>query len=306
MTEQGVAYRFKRNDNSAQKAVRRIARDQFERAVAELADAGLPLEEKVHQLRKRCKKLRGLMRLVRPAFAEYGAENAKIRDIAGLLSFLRDADVMIATYDALMEAFAEEIDRPALDIVRRRLIEHRRAAEAAQDLDRALDIARVRLVAAGIRAEKWKVAEDGFAALRGGLEKTYRRARKAMRQAREDPTAEAMHEWRKRVKYHSYHLRLLEPVWPAMLKAQVGAAKRLEELLGDHHDLDVFMQTLAGDPTAFGDVEKVETIRSLGHRRREELENEAFARGSILLAEKPDALAARLETWWNVWHAKDG
>ena len=116
-----------------------------------------------------------------------------------------------------------------------------------------------------------------------------------MRQAREDPTAEAMHEWRKRVKYHSYHLRLLEPVWPAMLKAQVGAAKRLEELLGDHHDLDVFMQTLAGDPAAFGDVEKVETIRSLGHRRREELENEAFARGFGIASGSIDDLRREVE-----------
>ena len=50
------------------------------------------------------------------------------------------------------------------------------------------------------RTTTWTFERDGFDALSPGLRRIYRRGRKAMRAAREDPSAENLHEWRKRVK----------------------------------------------------------------------------------------------------------
>ena len=49
-------------------------------------------------------------------------------------------------------------------------------------------------------------------ALADGLPTTYRRGRKAYEQARSEPGAESLHEWRKRSKDLWYELRLLGPV----------------------------------------------------------------------------------------------
>jgi len=60
-----MGYKIKRKE-SIRNAVRRVADEQIGKGIAELDDDALPDPEKVHQLRKRCKKLRGLVRLVRP------------------------------------------------------------------------------------------------------------------------------------------------------------------------------------------------------------------------------------------------
>ena len=78
-----MAYRIRTKDDDVEQAVRRIACEQIDRALAEIDDDGLDFARKVHQVRKRCKKLRGLVRLVRPALDAYGRENAAFRDAAG-------------------------------------------------------------------------------------------------------------------------------------------------------------------------------------------------------------------------------
>ena len=49
--------------------LRRIAREQIGKALDEIADESLPSHAKVHCLRKRCKKMRGLLRLPQPRSA---------------------------------------------------------------------------------------------------------------------------------------------------------------------------------------------------------------------------------------------
>ncbi|MEE4144206.1 MAG: hypothetical protein V2I26_05340, partial [Halieaceae bacterium] len=51
--------------------IRLVARDQIDKALTELADTTLGPHQVVHQVRKRCKKIRGLIRLVRPVFSAY-------------------------------------------------------------------------------------------------------------------------------------------------------------------------------------------------------------------------------------------
>lgn len=64
-----MAYALAQDDDTVEAGMRRIAAEQIERAIAEIDDTGLDRHETVHQVRKRCKKVRGLVRLVRPAFS---------------------------------------------------------------------------------------------------------------------------------------------------------------------------------------------------------------------------------------------
>ena len=300
-----MPYRFRRGDDTVQDGVRRIAGEVIAAAVdAAGVDADGDAAAAVHEARKGCKQLRGLIRLVRPAFADYAGENEAFRDAAAALSDLRDADVLIGTYDALAGRFDEGIDRRALGRIRRGLTGRRRQRADGLDVHDRLQAFRDRLRAAGRRAERWHVAGEGFDALAGGLTRTRRRADRAMAAVREAPSDDAFHEWRKRVKYHWYHARLLRPVWPGPMDAHVAAAHALGDLLGDHHDLAVFRGVLASAPDEFGGADVVQVMTGLATRRQAELAARAFVAGGRLQAEKPSALARRWGPCWDVWRAE--
>ncbi len=299
-----MPYRFKHSDETVQHGLRRIAIEQLDKAVDEIDDLDLTRTVRVHQVRKRCKKLRALVRLVRPCFADYSAENATFRDAAAGLTFARDAGVMIATYDALMDAYGGEVARADFAGVRRHFTLRQKHEAEAGRIDNALARARAVLDAARGRARHWQIADDGFAALAGGLSKTYGRARNALARAADDGSAEAFHEWRKRVKHHGHHTRLLAPVWRGPLKARAKSASRLNDLLGDHHDLAVFAAALAADPQAFAAQDLVDAAIELAHRRQAALAAQAFPLGARLFATRKRDLRRLWQTYWDVWQGR--
>src|SRR5262245_25504859 len=96
---------------SAQHALKRIARNQIAKAIDEIQDREAGPNEATHATRKRCKKIRGLLRLTRPALGKaYRRENAWFRDTARVLAPVRDSYVLVETFDALLEAGKGELD----------------------------------------------------------------------------------------------------------------------------------------------------------------------------------------------------
>lgn len=294
-----MPYRLKHKDGSVTNALRRIADEQIGKALASIENA--ERAEAVHDVRKRCKKLRGLIRLVRPAFGDYADENAAFRETAHMISGARDAKVMQDTYDLLVAKYDGQVDRSALGPIRRRFTMDRKARVEDGGVDDRLDEARTRLVEARERARSWTLDADDWEAVSGGLAKTYGRAVKAATKARAHPDGEVLHELRKRVKYHWYHSRLLENLWPEMMSARQHAAKALSDILGDHHDLDVFAQTLADDPDAFGSSTDVEVAIGLARARQERLEQQAWPILGRMLAQEPKMLDRHMQALWTAW-----
>ncbi|MFG0332480.1 MAG: CHAD domain-containing protein, partial [Maioricimonas sp. JB049] len=156
----------------------------------------------------------------------------------------------------------------------------------------------------------WSLEADGFDAIAGGLGKTFGRGIKALKRARESRTDEDLHDWRKRVKYHWYHCRLLRELWPQMLMARIHELDRLSDLLGDDHDLAVLNQTISDTPGPFGDAvgpfgdaATRAALRGRIEQRRRDLQRQAFDLGHRVYAESAKRLTQRFEAWWNVWHA---
>ena len=90
-------------DESVGSGFQRILIEQTARLSEDLASADKNLEKAIHEVRKRCKRVRSVARLLRPhAKALYRQENAAFRDIARRLSPLRDAHVQLATFDELV------------------------------------------------------------------------------------------------------------------------------------------------------------------------------------------------------------
>lgn len=288
---------------SVEGALRRIAHEQLDKALAELDDAALDVHETVHQLRKRCKKLRGLWRLVRPCCEKsYERENAWYRDTARPLSEIRDSQSMLDTFDELMAHFGDQLVVERFGSLRATLVERRtRVSRDEQDVQSRLDEARGRLLEGKRRIESWSLDEKEFAAVGAGLAKTYRRARQARARAMKKPSPGQMHEWRKRVKYNWYHLRLLVDLWPDVMQAQRNAADELADQLGNDRDLELLRATL--EDLATDDVTRRDRVALCGliDQRRAELRSQIERLGPRVLAEKPKRLCQRVEAYWVAW-----
>ncbi len=291
-----MVYYFKHSNPDAATTLRRIALDQIDKAIVS-ANRHDGLHEGIHDARKKCKKLRGLIRLVRPAFPAYAAENVALRDAARLLSPLRERGAGIETLNRLLVTRAGDIDRNTAEIILDALAT-RATAAAIDDLDTRLAGFRADLSACRRRIAGWTLDKTGFSAIEGGLHGTYARARKAMRIAHKTRLPQDMHNWRKQVKYHWYHARLLKPLKPARLKPRIAQARDLSDLLGDHHDLIDFCNLLesgtlpvAASEALLGPV-ATDTVR---------LEEAAFDLGRELLAEKPTVHIMHWRDWWNRW-----
>lgn len=286
-----MAYRIRHRDSTAQASLRRIARGQVKAAIRSIDAPGCDTAAAIHDVRKRCKKIRALLRLVRPAFDGYRVENKALRDIATPLGPLRDAEVLVATFDQVVDAVGPD-DAASFAAVRHTLQRHRRTVADAHDPDALLRTARDALEQLVARIGTWELAEDGFDAFAGGLKSSYRRGRKAMREACRDGGSKAFHAWRKRCKDHTFHLRLLQPIWPGPMQAQRACAAELGDALGLHHDLAVLAAHIRG--TSGQDRSAIDTLIAHIRDRQHELEASAGSLGARLYAESPSAL---VKTW---------
>ena len=107
----GRAYWLKRKE-PVDDGLRRIAAGRAESALERLRGATPGDEEfpdAVHGARKDLKKLRTVLRLLRDRIGReaYDEQNRRYRDAAGRLSESRDAEVRLATLDALGKHFTD-------------------------------------------------------------------------------------------------------------------------------------------------------------------------------------------------------
>jgi CHAD domain-containing protein len=297
-----MAFRFEITDRNVTEALQRIAQEEFAAARAAIGRTDQPLAERVHALRKTVKKLRGLLRLVRPVLGGARAEIAALGEAGRGIATLRDAEVLCRTLDGLIDrSTLPETARAALRAPFADLL----AAEIAESsLAPRLERFAQALEAIAARAPLWQVREPGFAALAPGLRRTAGEARAALAALGRHPGAEAVHDWRKRVKDHWYQARLLAPIWPAMMAPHVAAADTLGEVLGLHNDLAVLRARLASrDDLPAGPVAVVDALARIA---QEEHLARALPLGRSLLADRPKALARRWGTWWEVWRGGAG
>jgi CHAD domain-containing protein len=285
-----MAYRFEL-DESLGVGFQRIAREQIDRAAAELAE-GKDRVTAVHAARKALKRIRALLRLVRPALGEerYRRENERFRGIGELLAGQRDRDVMLETLTGLAAVSRGGLQRQVLSL-RKVLAEQ---AVAAGGSSPSVADALSRLEDGKTALHAIEIDGAGLGALWLGLENSYRRARRAMAAAYDEPSDEAFHEWRKTVQRHWRHMAVLVNAWPEVMRARVEAARELSQILGDDHDLAVLAARVESLPDTRSHAGVVRAARAA----QRSLRDKARPLGERLLAAKPGELRRRIELYW--------
>jgi CHAD domain-containing protein len=257
--------------------------------------------EDIHQVRVQCKRLRALLRLLKPVTDEglIARENARLRDAARALSEFRDAYVAGET---LKRVFEDSSPRRMRDAAV--LLGVKRDRKPKGNLETALvDFARdVRQVMAELR--KLPIAARGWAALAPGLQRSYQRARKSFQKCRKHGGGyhgDAFHEWRKHVKDMTYQLEFLDNLGPGDVKRQRKDFRRLGTLLGDDHDYVVFAAQVGEREKHYQHLASFQPVRKRLRRRLKELRAREFALAGPLFSDSPEEWIARLAACWMHW-----
>ncbi len=283
--------------------IRRVAREEVELAAFALADSD-DLHEAVHDARERMKKVRALLRLVRDELGpdRYRSENVQFRDLGRRLADIRDAHVSVQTLDALELYYAHELAADAFSGVRGRLLE-RRDDLARRHLARERRHERVAEALEGSlsRIDEWPLGEDSFDTIAPGLRRVYGRGRARRDDVYGDGGLGRLHEWRKRVKYLWYHVRILQGSWPGVLGGLADSLHDLSDLIGESHDLSVLANRLARTPSLAPRCTERAALTSLCTTRRDELRELARPLGLRIWHEAPGRFVARLGAYWAAW-----
>lgn len=233
-------------------------------------------DEDVHQARKAVKKARAALRLLRPGIPArlYREQNLLLRDAGRGLSRVRDARSQLDALSRLPRRFGALAAGLRAEQARARAELHdgeRRLARCLRLLEQALARAKSRPLRA--------VAPE---ALERGLRRLYRQGRNALRHADEQRSTEALHEWRKQVKYLCAALALVGNGQAAGRLQR--RAERVAERLGDDHDLALLASRHPSQKKLGAHVA----------RRRMKLQRKALAEGGRVYAEKPKRFARRV------------
>jgi CHAD domain-containing protein len=295
-----MPYRLEAEEKPAA-GMRRIALERADRAAERLREAGRAADpsECIHAARKDLKKLRAAVRLLRRELGDdlYRAEDERYREAARLLSRSRDAEAKLEALEGLCEGFA---GRLAPADTSEWLDELRRERDLAVAAARAGDTDSIGAALAAVeegrgRIETWPLRTDSWKLVGPGIGRAYRRGRREMRRAAEDPSGANMHQWRKRAKDLWYHLRILRDARPKALRDSLDWADELADSLGGHHDLTVLRDDLLRRELPL--AERPALVAAIA-ARQEELASTAFDLGKRLYARKPKAFQRKMRRGW--------
>jgi CHAD domain-containing protein len=278
----------------------RVAASELRKATDELADPPLRAES-IHEARKHVKKARSVLHLLRKALGDdYARFNGPMRSAAHRMSAVRDAEALLGTMKMLRRRYRGVIPVPAarrVEAVFRTRLRRSCAALAGRRL--AMVSQTLAHSRRSLRSTLRHAASAGT--MRDGMERGYRRARRAMGEATAAAEDLRFHTWRRRIKDHWYQLRLVEGMGTevrARVHDRVRQLKRLQDWLGDEHNLTALRAAILEQPHRFGDARTVALILGCIDERQALLRRRALRRGRRLFSRKPSAFRKQVRGWW--------
>jgi len=182
------------------------------------------------------------------------------------------------------------------EALRADLLAREQRIDARAKADQVLQEAKRTLRAHRADLKAWRLSADGFRAIAPGLKESVRRARNAMVVAWLHPTASHHHAWRRCVKDHWFHVRLLEGRCGNHLMPIQRRLEALDGVLGEYHNLVLLREVLAGD-SGLSPREVTQCLRVVTRYQRA-LRQHAQLLGMRIYSEKPRRFVRRVRRLW--------
>jgi CHAD domain-containing protein len=288
-----MAFRLKLREPLAD-GLKRVFCEQIDSALHLCQNPAKQRGVTVHEVRKHLKKLRAAMRLAIGVVGKncHAEENRCVGNIGRLVSDLRDAQVRLQTFIQLRDKAAKNSKNQLFPQTEELLVLERESVSAAfagwqKEAIPQLESVKARLMDWPLDGLNWKQ-------ICNAVRKVYRRGKRALAEAIDDPEPETFHAWRKRVKDVWYELRILQPLNRTVLEEMAHDAEVLGELLGSEHDLEFLRARLekeSGDELLSGELAQLQKLIS---KRCNRLRRDALELGRRFYAEPSKAFAKRI------------
>jgi CHAD domain len=289
-----VAFRL-RKDEPVAKGLKRVVNKELRSAVEELRGAERS-DIAIHEARKSIKKVRAVLQLVGDDIGGRG-DMKRLRRTGRALAPLRDADAMLATARKLCARERRSLSGATCSAMGDVLLRHKARVKSVARRDRVAPRAADALAKVRRSARDWPVKKIGFTTIVEAITRSYKKARRAMEAAQTGRRADLVHTWRKRVKALWYALRLLERRLPA-LRPLLADLNRLEEWLGEDHNLLMLRTQIASDRRLHPLQTNRTRIKTLAGRRQEDLRRKALPLGARVFKDTPKAFERHLRRMW--------
>jgi hypothetical protein len=292
-----VGYRLQPHQAVADE-VRRIAAHQLKLAAKGLNGIGGPTsDDAVHAARRRIKKVRALIRMMRPALAGRArGVDRRLRAVNRLLAPIADGQATVPTLGRVAERYGHALPADVTATIRATLLRRKSLADEDAALNDVPGTA-----AALLRAERdtipdWRLTETGFRAVAAGLEQTARAGRNAMNKALTSARSQDYHRWRQRVKDQWLQVRLLQGRCGDGLALDERRLEKLDGCLGECHNCAILCEILTSDST----LNRSDAARCLRLVRRYEsaLRRRARRLGMTVHQETPKQFIRRVQRLW--------
>lgn len=297
------------------RGLKRLCLDQFQFSLNEFT-AGDDLNRAIHEFRKSNKRVRSLLRMVRPVIGDriYRAENSALADVSRLVAPARDGAVMVDAIVRLRARYGHLLAPGIWEGTEHRLRQrHQRRMDRILSDDELIATVTKTLYRARSRYAAWPIDEseprigprplpDSFRSVGPGVGVTYDSGRKAMRLAFANQRPETFHEWRKQVKYLRHQMEIVTPLWPEVIGGLAVSLAELGDVLGDDHDQAELVRVVETLPELAPDPDERHLLVALSNERRRELQGAARIMGGRIYAEAGDQFTNRLKAYWSAWN----
>lgn len=278
-----------------QSEIKRIISDQLSSVTSKINDPEVKFDEKVHASRKHFKKVRAVWRLIRDDIdkKKYQSENAFYRDLGRKLAAMREARVHLTSIDSIEEEHSNEGTFNKIRIYLQERYDREKEHVIKEHL---LDQVTEQVELGKQRVQNLQLSDEVFDAFEKGIQRVYKRGAEALKEAKEDTTAEKLHEWRKRVKYLWYHVRLLRNVWKPVLKGYEKSLDKLSDHLGDEHDLSE-LKELVNENVKDNYPKEVKQLNQIIDKQREVLQQKAWSTGERIYTKPTKLFITKLDVY---------
>jgi CHAD domain-containing protein len=294
----GCGHAVKRTNeaDSAMRMVRDILIAQLDKAM-DLRNRDMS-DTAIHDVRKELKRARASLRLLRECLgkSEYHRENRLIRDAARPLRAVRDAKVLLRTFtDLRREGISGEAEALGARVTRELQRERRESRERLERSTRPGGDP-MRDARRGIAAVSDRQL-DGVP-ISAGIKRVYKSGLRAFAKVRQESTDERLHEWRKQVKYLFNQIDIVARLSAGGFAKIRKRSHRVEELLGQDHDLAVLQQKFIQIAEGAGVADNAGGLREWSNRTthgRSSLQRKALKLGRRLYSGGPKRLGAKID-----------
>ena len=264
--------------------------------------------EAVHEVRKSCKRVRAVLRLIRDdiGYSAYYRENRRFRDMSRLLSETRDYEALCHSLDYLRSREVDDKISRVYSELSAALVHSRDVALNAlkkdkkvfQQIEKEIGEARKKI-------NLFSFPSENFEVILPGLVRTHKKWKQHFAVCLGEAHEEMIHNLRKKSKYLMYHMQILKPVFPEIIRGYAGTLKKVSVDLGDHRDLFLLRQQVSGlTKNSYPKTLTDHIDASIEKEMHDKLET-ALRAGRYLYLEKSRPLMDRIHNYWKIYTDSD-